>query len=77
MCFKLIIYNELSFGHFCFVKCSMYVVLGEVAIIFTRKKVKIINFKKSVEGSESLPQRLSLRVGVNHFPFLFHLSDFA
>jgi hypothetical protein len=55
----------------------MYVVLGEVAIIFTRKKVKIINFKKSVEGSESLPQRLSLRVGVNHFPFLFHLSDFA
>lgn len=28
----------------------MYVVLGEVPVIFTRKEVKVTNFLKSVEG---------------------------
>ena len=44
VCFSLSICNNLSFGHFCFIRFSVYIGLGAVPVIFMRKEVKISNF---------------------------------
>ena len=46
VCFSLSICNNLGFGHFCFIRFSVYIGLGAVPVIFMRKEVKISNFGK-------------------------------